>query len=59
MMNNWNGSWGWSAWFVMGFMMLVFWGLIVAVVVFAIRSRGHHPESSSAGASSATARPGL
>ena len=52
MMNNWNGSWDWSAWFAMGFMMLVFWGLIVAVVLVAIRSWGHRPESPSTGTSS-------
>jgi hypothetical protein len=42
MMDNWNGGgWGWEAWFAMGFMMLVFWGAIVAVVIVAFRSWGH------------------
>ena len=49
MMNNWNGSGAWTAWFAMGFMMLMFWGLIVAVIFIAIRSGGHDPERSSAG----------
>jgi putative membrane protein len=49
MMDNWNGGgWGWGAWFAMGFMMLVFWGAIVAIVIVAIRSWGHRPESPSA-----------
>jgi len=49
MMDNWNGGgWGWGAWFAMAFMMLAFWGLIAAVVLVAIRSWGHRPESSPA-----------
>ncbi len=43
-------GWGWGAWLAMGLMMLAFWGLIAALVVYAIRSSGHHndhrPEAS-------------
>jgi putative membrane protein len=53
MMDNWSGGWGWGAWFAMAFMMLVFWGLIAALVVVAVRSWGHHAEgSATAGRSS-------
>ena len=53
MMDNWNGGgWGWGAWFAMGFMMLVFWGAIVAIVIVAIRSWGHRPEGPPAGGAS-------
>lgn len=40
MMYNWNGGWGWGAWLAMGFMMLVVWGSIVAVVVLLVRGTG-------------------
>ncbi len=51
MMDNWNGGgWGWGAWVAMAFMMLVFWGAIAAVVIVAIRSWGHRPEGTAAGA---------
>ncbi len=47
MMHNWNnGGWGWGAWLAMGFMMVLFWGAIVAVIIVAIRSYGHRPEGS-------------
>lgn len=53
MMYNWNGGgWGWGAWVAMAFMMLVFWGAIVAVVLVAIRSWGHRPEGTGAGGTS-------
>ena len=53
MMDNWNGGgWGWGAWFAMGFMMLAFWGLIVAVLLVAIRSWGRRPEGPSAAGTS-------
>jgi putative membrane protein len=53
MMDNWSvGGWGWGDWFAMSFMMLVFWGAILAVVIVAIRSWGHRPEGSSAGGTS-------
>ena len=49
MTGNWNG-WGWGAWFAMGFMMLVFWGFVAAVVIVAIRSWGHRSDGPPAGA---------
>jgi len=41
-MYDWNGGWGPGGRIAMGLMMLVFWGLVAAVVVYAIRatSRG-------------------
>jgi putative membrane protein len=45
MMYGWNNGWGWGAWLAMGFMMVVFWGLIVALVIFALRSTSHRHES--------------
>jgi putative membrane protein len=51
MMDNWNGGgWGWGAWLAMGFMMLVFWAIIAAVVIVAVRSWGYRSEGQSAGA---------
>lgn len=44
MMYGWNGGWGWGAWLAMGFMMVVFWGLVAAVVVVALRSSHHRHE---------------
>jgi putative membrane protein len=42
MMYGWHdGGWGRGAWVAMGFMMLVFWGLIVALVIVLLRSPGH------------------
>jgi putative membrane protein len=39
-----NGGWGPESWILMGLMMLLFWGLIAAIVVYAIRSsRQHEP----------------
>ncbi len=43
-MYGWNGGWGWGAWVAMGFMMVVFWGLIAAVVIVALRSSHHRHE---------------
>ena len=36
-----DGGWGPGAWLMMGLMMLVFWGLIAALVVYVIRSTHH------------------
>jgi putative membrane protein len=45
MMNGWyhTNGWGLGAWIVMGLMMLAFWGLIAALVVYAIHALGHRP----------------
>ncbi len=39
----WNGSgdWGWAAWLAMGFMMLLFWGVVLGAVV--VLARGALP----------------
>ena len=42
-MYDWHDRWGWGAWLAMAFMMLAFWGLLAALVVYLIRSSGHHP----------------
>jgi len=41
----WNGSgdWGWAAWLSMGFMMLLFWGAVIGVVV--VLARGSFPRT--------------
>jgi putative membrane protein len=38
-----HDGWGWGAWLAMGFMMLAFWGVLAALVVYVIRSSGHRP----------------
>ncbi len=42
----WNGSgdWGWAAWLSMGFMMLLFWAVVISVVV--VLARGGFPRRS-------------
>lgn len=40
MMRHWDGSWGIGNWLVMGFGMLVFWALVVAVVIWLVRYSG-------------------
>ena len=44
-MHGWNDGWSWGAWLAMGFLMVVVWGGIVALVVVAVRSFGHRAES--------------
>jgi putative membrane protein len=46
----WHDGSGWAAWLAMGFMMVVFWGVVAAAVIFMLRSSGHrhdhdHPSS--------------
>ena len=41
----WNDGWGWGAWIAMGFMMLLFWGVIAAVVFLLVRPLGPHDEA--------------
>ena len=38
------GDGSWVGWLVMGIVMLVFWGLVVAGVIFAFRYFGHDHE---------------
>jgi putative membrane protein len=40
----WNDGWGWGAWIAMGFMMLLFWGVIAAVVYLLVRPPGRREE---------------
>lgn len=37
----WDGSWGVGGWLAMSLMMLVFWGVPIALVVWLIRSSFH------------------
>lgn len=42
----WHDGWGWGAWLAMALMMLAFWGLLAALVVWVVRSGWHthtHP----------------
>jgi putative membrane protein len=50
-MYDWNNhGWGPGAWIAMGLMMLAFWGLIAALVVYVVRNLGQHrDEHASAG----------
>ena len=36
----WHSGWGWGGWLVGGLMMLLFWGLLIAVVVVLVRAAG-------------------
>ncbi len=48
-MMDWN--WGWGAMMVGGFGMLVFWGLVLGVIVWAVRGfAGVNPQHPSSGA---------
>jgi putative membrane protein len=40
MMHHWDGGWGVGNWLLMGFGMLMFWALVVAVIVWVVRSSG-------------------
>lgn len=35
---NHNGGWGTGQWLGMGFMMVIFWGLVIALVIWVMRS---------------------
>jgi putative membrane protein len=48
-----DGGWGWGAWLLMGLMMLVFWGIVAALVIYVVRSVSHRPEASTGGGASA------
>ena len=51
MMNDWHdGGWGPGRWIAMGLMLLAFWALIAALVVYVVRNLGHrHDDHSAAG----------
>ena len=39
-----DGGWGPGAWIAMAFVMVVFWGAVVAAIVFAVRAT-HNPHA--------------
>ncbi len=46
MMNDWHDTgWGPGRWIVVGSMMLAFWGLLVFLVVYVVRTVGHRDTS--------------
>ena len=49
MMRGDGGGWGWGAWIFMSLMMVVFWGAVLAVIVWLVRSNSH-PASAARGA---------
>ena len=40
----WGGGWGAGDWLAMSVMMVVFWGLLIAVVVWVVRSFRREPD---------------
>ncbi len=44
MMWGWGNGMGWGGWLAMSLMMVVFWGLIIALVVWAVRQFRPTPE---------------
>jgi putative membrane protein len=42
MIPHWDGGWGVGTWLLMGFGMLVFWALVVALIVWVVRITGGH-----------------
>jgi len=54
-MDYYNGSWGAGQWVVMSLMMVLFWGGLVALIVWAVRSsRGSEPSQRPTGAPTRT-----
>ena len=45
-MMGWNGGWGVGGWLLMSLMMVLVFGLPIALVVWAVRSDSHHDEPS-------------
>ena len=45
-MMDWNGGWGVGGWLAMSLMMVVVWGLPIALVVWAVRSSFHRDQPS-------------
>ena len=48
-MGYYDGNWGVGEWLAMGAMMLVFWGLLIGLVIWAIRSFRNNDRRSSMG----------
>jgi putative membrane protein len=46
----WNHGWGWGDWFGMSLMMLVFWGLVIWLIVWLVRSSSSNQETTPAAA---------
>ena len=46
MMRGGDGGWGWGAWIFMSLMMVVFWGGVLAVIVWLVRSNSHSASAS-------------
>lgn len=40
MMHHWDSGWGVGNWLLMSFGMLIFWALVVALIVWVVRSSG-------------------
>lgn len=38
MMHHWDSGWGVGNWLLMGFGMVIFWALVVAVIVWVVRT---------------------
>lgn len=49
MMHHWHGGWGVGNWLLMGFGMLLFWTLVVAGLVWLVRSAATERRTSDAG----------
>ena len=45
----WHGGWGWGHMFFGSFMMLVFWGGLIILIIFAVRLMGRGPARGSDG----------
>jgi len=43
----WHDGWGAGGWLVMGFMMLIFWALVIGAVVWVARGRNQTPTQNS------------
>ena len=41
---HWADGWGWGSWFAMSLMMIVFWCLLIAGIVFLVRVAGGRRE---------------
>jgi putative membrane protein len=45
-----GGGMGWAGWLVMASMMVVFWGVVIAAVVWLVHYSGHHHDERSSDA---------
>jgi putative membrane protein len=49
----WGYDWGWGGWLVMSVMMLLFWGLVIAVIIALVRYLGGTRQDGPSASSSA------